>query len=697
MSISPASQAVALRDCLQRLLLAAAETEWRGLCIIRCAPSITFKWPSHALTLHSDIATYRQYLGTSQSMLILDMREALHADALAATIPTLRAKGVAIVLLPPTPTPFTRRLVNALADSPLCKYLELPSPENKTDQKIDLSALPAAAMPEQTTPVTTVSALQKEQRIALSRLLQHVAHAKAAPALLNAPRGRGKSTLLGILARQLATQGDTVWLCAPSKRQAQTLLEAAGCSAMPLRSSAIQYIAADKLLAADAPPLSGQLIVDEAANLPRHMLDELVTRYPSAIMATTSEGYETCGRGFLLQFQQQLKEDFDSFLSLQLKQPIRFAANCPVEAWLHQSLLLKPTEPLPQIKQPRVQSDSVHALLSYSTLQAAALNDEALAICFGLLMDAHYQTSPNDLKLLLDDPSQTLVLQWQVLPDNPQKTLVGVVWLSLEGGLHAPLAEAVMHGTRRPAGNLLAQSLTRHTQCIRPACALWLRIVRIAVRSGLQQRGLGSALLQYVIANAGTQGCAGIGTSFASAAQINRFWGRHGFVPVRLGSRKDSITARYSLLMLQPLSASWAPDIKLWANYFSHELPAYQALFALSEAYVDSIESALGASSQGWAPTEDTSTGSAQRERLPYTQWAEHKIQAFAKGFLDLDSVRATLLSRYPKEVTATPLLSLAVQGSPLTHSDKKYYNLTGRKALTEKVRQICLQLPVKL
>ena len=210
MSISPASQAVALRDCLQRLLLAAAETEWRGLCIIRCAPSITFKWPSHALTLHSDIATYRQYLGTSQSMLILDMREALHADALAATIPTLRAKGVAIVLLPPTPTPFTRRLVNALADSPLCKYLELSSPKKKTDQKIDLSALPAAAMPEQTTPVTTVSALQKEQRTALSRLLQHVAHAKAAPALLNAPRGRGKSTLLGILARQLAGRCDCI-------------------------------------------------------------------------------------------------------------------------------------------------------------------------------------------------------------------------------------------------------------------------------------------------------------------------------------------------------------------------------------------------------------------------------------------------------------------------------------------------------
>ena len=698
MTTSPASQAVALRDCLQHLLTETTKTEWRGLCIIRCAARFNFKWPPCALTLRSDMAAYRQYLGTSQSMLVLDMRETLHADALAATIPTLRAKGVAIVLLPVESTPFSKRLINGLTGSPLCTYMELSSSAGEQEQEIDLTDLSTAVMAGPTAPVTAATALLEEQQDAFKRLLQHSTANKTAPALVNAPRGRGKSTLLGVLARELAAQGHSVCVCAPSKRQAQTLLESAGCDEMSVPSVAsIQYIAADKLLADDSPLLSAQLIVDEAASLPRHMLDELVKRYPNVIMATTSEGYETCGRGFLLQFQRQLEADFDSFLSLQLKQPIRFAAHCPVETWLHQSLLLKPAEPLPQIKHPRVESDSGHGQLSYSTLQAAELSDDTLATSFNLLMDAHYQTSPNDLKLLLDDPSQTLVLQWQGQPDQQHKTLVGVVWLSREGGLSAELAEAVIQGTRRPPGNLLAQSLARHTQFIDPGRACWLRIVRIAVRSDLQQRGLGSALLRYVIAQPSTQEYAGIGTSFASAVQINRFWRQHGFAPIRLGTRKDSITARYSLLMLHPVATSWTPDIELWASYFEHELAACQALFSLSDEFITSfrLSPAPPLPHNGQAKRPDVI--SHQRQRLPYDQWAAHKIEAFARGFLDLDSVRTTLLSRYPEEVAKTPLLTLAVQGDSLTQSDKAHYSLTGRKALTEKVRQICLQLPVKL
>lgn len=694
---------VHLSDCLQRLSKETAATEWRGLCLVRCAATVTFKWPAEALVLDTQMSAYRQYLGTSQSMLVLDMRETLHADALAASLPTLRAKGLAVLLLPVKTTPFSKRLIDGLPAS-YCELIDLTHPTAAPEQTIDMSGLqvtnavqiPTLQLPRLTLPTPQLPILPRrgitlcqEQSVALDKLIQHVECAKSAPALVNAARGRGKSTLLGFLARKLAAQGRKVFLCAPSRRQAETLLKVADYENQLAQSDAlISFIAPDKLLVEHSAQVQGVVIVDEAANLPRHMLDKLIKRYPGVIMATTSEGYETCGRGFLLQFQRQLTIDYPSFLSLTLYQPIRFAAECPVEAWLHRALLLNPgLSPYPSLlREPKRANDSAQQL-EYAKVRACELDEPTLSACFDLLMDAHYQTSPNDLKLLLDNTTQTLVLQWQV--DSEQRTLTGVAWLSQEGGLDPTLAETVMLGTRRPAGNLLAQSLARHLQTPEPASAVWLRVVRIAVRSDLQQRGLGSALLDYLVAHSSrlstsSASIAGIGTSFASAPQINRFWSRHGFLPIRLGSRKDSVTARHALLMLHPLDNKWAAMIRLWAAYFAIEADAYRKLFQLSDAYLASVSNAA------------LQIQPAGVQSL-YAQWATHKVHAFAHGWLDLDSIRATLLSRYPQQVADNPLLNLAVFQGSLTQADKQYFQLTGRQELIKKLRQVCLQLSGQL
>lgn len=674
-----------INDRLQRLSRETAATMWRGLCVIRCTPDLAFKWPAAALVLDQQMSAYRQYLGTSQSMLVLDMRETLHADALAATLPTLHAKGLAVLLLPIEATPFSQRLIDSLPTS-LCECIELTEPDRASAQAIDLSELPVT--PQLPTDTSRRINLLPEQNSALEMLLQHAEGAKPAPALINAARGRGKSTLLGVLARQLAHQGYEVYLCAPSRRQAETLLKAAGDSTQLAQGDVISFIAPDKLLAEHSPQVQGVIIVDEAASLPRHMLDELIKRYPGVIMATTSEGYETCGRGFLLQFQRQLSADFTGFLSLTLYQPIRFAAGCPVEAWLHQALLLTSSlAPKPNRWRKSTPTTVNNQQLNYVSSRGAELDEQTLAACFELLMDAHYQTSPNDLKLLLDDPTQTLLLQWHT--DAMQRTLTGVAWLSEEGGLQPALADAVMQGTRRPAGNLLAQSLARHLQTPEPASAVWLRVVRIAVRSGLQQRGLGSALLNYLVTysqglSTSARPIAGIGTSFASAPQINRFWRRHGFLPIRLGSRKDSATARHALLMLHPLENKWATQIRLWAGFFLAETAAYKKLFQLSDAYLESIQSPPLK-----APPSEI--------KALYLQWASHRVHAFAHGWLDLDSVRATLLSRYPQQVAVSPLLTVAVFQGSLTQADKDHFQLTGRQAFIKKLRQVCLQLSRQL
>ncbi|MCC5879891.1 MAG: tRNA(Met) cytidine acetyltransferase [Idiomarina sp.] len=685
MSVPQHPQSEVILTELQQLASQAASTQWRGLMVIKAEQQVRFEWPSSALVLANNLADYREYLGITSALLVLDMRETLHGDALAAMLPTIRAQGLAILLLPVQDSAFSRRLLHHLPPL-LSTYVELQPCPNGAACLIDLRTNTLSLLgTEAPTPHYNRASLTPEQAGVFSRLMRHVQQQVPAPVLIKAPRGRGKSTLLGVLAKALSQQGCPVWLCAPSRRQAATLLNAAGSNQQ------IQYIAPDVLLADEHKAVDGCLIVDEAASLPRHMLNTLIDRYPQVIMATTSEGYETCGRGFLLQFQAQLQTDFADCLTLQLNQPIRFAPNCPVEGWLHHALLLSALEPL--IK-PRTQVLQHRPLvLEYSVQHASSLTEDVLSSCFQLLMDAHYQTSPNDLKLLLNDESQSLCLQWATPAGSDERTLVGVIWLSEEGGLEQTLADAVVAGSRRPPGNLLAQSLARHLQNPAVACVRWLRVVRIAVRDDCQRQGLGSDLLQHVISlythTEAYPQVAGIGTSFASATQINRFWGRHDFQPIKIGSRRDSATARHSLLMLLPLQNEWVQPIASWAQYFRCEVAACQQLYGLSDDYVMSLYEHAEAATLPGAEHPSAKPG--------YAQWAEHRINAFACGQLDLDSVRATLLTRFPDQVEADPILSAAVHSARLSRPDKHRLQLAGRKALIQQAREVCLQLLAKI
>ena len=75
---------------------------------------------------------------------------------------------------------------------------------------------------------------------------------------------------------------------------------------------------------------------------------------------------------------------------------------------------------------------------------------------FGLLLLAHYQTTPSDLRSLLDAPDLALLTLWE------NEALSGVVLLVREGGLAPDLAEQIWLGRRRPRGQLLPQTLLTH-------------------------------------------------------------------------------------------------------------------------------------------------------------------------------------------------------------------------------------------
>jgi tRNA(Met) cytidine acetyltransferase len=90
---------------------------------------------------------------------------------------------------------------------------------------------------------------------------------------------------------------------------------------------------------------------------------------------------------------------------LTLDAPVRWAANDPLERWLYRSLLLDAQEPDLSTVMPII-SEAVFEKLEQSTLAA---NANLLTDVYGLLRSAHYRTTPDDLRFLLDAPHVVLI------------------------------------------------------------------------------------------------------------------------------------------------------------------------------------------------------------------------------------------------------------------------------------------------
>src|SRR5690606_2622683 len=111
------------------------------------------------------------------------------------------------------------------------------------------------------------------------------------------------------------------------------------------------------------------------------------------------QGYEGTGRGFVLRFLAWQKSEPRPSAIHTLSAPVRFDAGDPLERLVFDALAL----------------DAEPASLAGVDLDAArpeALDRDALASdeallreVFGLLVHAHYRTTPSDLERMLDAPN----------------------------------------------------------------------------------------------------------------------------------------------------------------------------------------------------------------------------------------------------------------------------------------------------
>ncbi|WP_165839962.1 tRNA(Met) cytidine acetyltransferase TmcA [Motiliproteus coralliicola] len=541
----------------------------------------------------------RQVLGQEFDRVLIDARSGLEPDALGALSGTVRAGGCLLLLLPPyeaaAATPFQRWLQHCLEQpSGTDRAAWLLTPEtDPTQLRQLLKQLPlneSAAVPKPEDP----DCLSDDQALAVAKICRVLQGHRRRPLVISADRGRGKSAALGIAAARLMQQQPCrIRLTAPSKAAVASLLERLYAllpdaeiqrqgNRVVCGASELEFVALDRLLSpAFDPQLEAQagvaelLLVDEAAAIPAPMLEQLLRRHARVVFATTTHGYEGTGRGFLIRFSAALQQLTPQWRRFELQQPIRWNCADPLENWVFSALMLD-AEPAQFQESEFKPSDLDGGALSFRCWESAQLlaNPSVLKQLFGLLVLAHYRTSPSDLRDLLDDPARQVWLLSESDRSGVSVRVLGVVLVATEGGFDASLSRQIWLGKRRLHGHLLPQVLCAQAGWSQAAELSYWRVVRIAVSEPLRRCGFGRVMLQRLLVEARQQPSIDVlGTSFGASVELLPFWSSQGLQPLRLGLKPDGRSGSVSLLYARGCSDRAESLLRQIQRQFSRDLP----------------------------------------------------------------------------------------------------------------------------
>ena len=561
----------------RRVLVCSGETDWcqqiARLALKQLKPESRslYVGESDEVETESVISAgkSRQWLGRELDFLVFDAWYGFDVDAFGALSGTLCAGGVLLLLTPDLEQwanwsdPEHRRiqvypqaleevsgfylqrlahLIRHSDQAALCRqeneaiseYLHL-SNHIEVSKKSDTPEYPCKTLDQQQA-VTAIHRIVKGHR--------------RRPLVLTADRGRGKSAALGIAAAQLINEGQRkILVTAPARKNTEVLYRHASelvDSSENLHEKLI-FVAPDEL--AHQLPDADLLLVDEAAAIPVPILERLLNRYSRIVFASTIHGYEGTGRGFAIRFRHILNNKTPQWRPLHLAEPIRWQADDPLESFVFDALLLN-AEPAAVDDLPTATPDQYE----FRKISSSELvnNEPLLKELFGLLILAHYQTRPFDLRHMLDGGN--IEIYGLFLRNH----LLGTVLAAREGEIEDALQEPIWLGQRRVRGHLLPQSLSHHLGIKTATRLIGMRIIRIAVHPQRQQRGLGLHMLSELEQTLTQRGFDYLGASFGATDELLAFWHRSGLKTVRMGITRDAASGTHSALMIKPLSPAGA-------------------------------------------------------------------------------------------------------------------------------------------
>lgn len=491
------------------------------------------------------------WLGGEKKIVIFDAVASFDVDAFAAISGIVMGGGFFILLMPEKEyweeiyfTHFGERLRQHINSSTEIIVI------NETDNKIDFNHTENA---ESKLQDCMPPFLTHDQQDTVETIEADIQNKLKNAFVIVSDRGRGKSAALGLLAARLLKSGvKNIAITAPRfratgiifKHLQQQLPDAGvtrGC--IKFGECTVQFYPPDLLLQSDIE--IELLLVDEAAAIPVPILTSCLKKFPQCVFATTVHGYEGTGRGFSLRFNKVLTQHKPGWIKLQLQTPIRWPENDFLEKWMF-SLLCMDADIVEASVLGSIELENLkHKKIKQNELLQ---NETLLNEIFSLLVLAHYRTRPSDLINLLDNETLSLYVTMK------QHHVIAVALVIREGSFTDALSSEVYRGERRPQGHLLAQALTYHCGIEHAATRDYARVMRIAVHPELQQQGIGTQLLDYIVSCERSRGCDAIGTSFGMNKLLLDFWRQAGFDLVRLGFTREQTSGEHAAIMLLPLS-----------------------------------------------------------------------------------------------------------------------------------------------
>lgn len=528
------------------------------------------------MVLHNvNAQNYRYRLGTQSHYLVFQDPH-FNLDALCALSGTIRAGGICFILMPTSveQVPKINTKTQVQAKSFLNRFYQLVENNHQVfhyQQGDDLALTAFASQNQKATKQTRegntfpLLCATQEQYYAVEAILKVVKGHRNRPLVLTADRGRGKSSGLAIACAQLLTENSSqpILISAPNISALDVFYAQLGASLADSHLPAseqekllkmVRFVPIDELVAHKHE--AQVVMIDEAAAIPVYLLESLAQQYSRLVFSTTIHGYEGAGRGFGIRFMQSLARISPQFQKHHINTPIRWAQGDPLEAFMSQLGLLKAE--LPQLNETCLkeikQGDFSHLHVEQINSTQLLANEDLLQEVFAILVTAHYQTSPNDLKMLLDHPALDLLVL------STEHNIVGVCLLIAEGKstLEGETAEQdiadILSGKRRIKDQFLPQSLLKHCGERESFAYRYHRILRVAIHPEIHNQGLGRYFIKEVINYSKKEGVDVIGASFGLSPVLLPFWSKANFTLARIGFTKDKASGEHSALFVLGLS-----------------------------------------------------------------------------------------------------------------------------------------------
>lgn len=571
-------------------------------------------------------AQARQWLGQESQLVLFNAWDGFDVDAFGALSGTVKAGGLLLLLTPPLAQwpafqdPEHRRIavypqgeaaVGGRYLARLTRLIKARRGLSFLDEDGD-AWLDCPPVPEPSVYSDAQGCLSSEQADAVAAIKKTVRGRRKSPLVLTADRGRGKSAALGIAAAQLIQEGlNRIIVTAPAEATVATVFHhgrGVGEAGFGEARGELIFRAPDELVR--QPETCDLLLVDEAAAIPAPLLEKLLSLYSRIVFCSTVHGYEGTGRGFAVRFRHTLDRLTPRWRALHLHTPVRWAGGDPLESFTFAALMLKAS---PASREQLALSDGqADWQLVRLDRQQLAADDRLLAELFGLLVLAHYQTRPLDLRHLLDGANieiYTLMRGGHIL---------ATALLATEGAIEPGLEEPIWRGQRRVRGHLMPQSLSYHLG-LRSAVRLkGGRVIRIAVHPDYQRQGLGLALLAKIRQLYASQ-LDYLGSLFGATPGLLAFWRCAGLEPVRLGLNREAASGAHSVMMIDGLSPAGIAMAETARQRFGGQLHALLT-DALRELEAD----------VAWPLLEGLKVGDDSATAMTSKDWQD--LQAFARG-----------------------------------------------------------------